>query len=149
MKETISRETLRENVVTAGGGDMSDVSTGGQDALQVSLAYYRAWTAKDFARAMTFIADDIVCDTPGGKLKGAEAFRAFMEPFTTIVTRAELIASFGDERTAMLMYDTDTVPVPHAPGAEFHQVEQGKITRITIIFDRQPFTEARVAAQRG
>ncbi|MDP9092937.1 MAG: nuclear transport factor 2 family protein [Actinomycetota bacterium] len=128
---------------------MSDVAAERQGALQVSLAYYQAWTAKDFERAMTFIADDIVCDTPGGKLEGAEAFRAFMEPFTTIVTRAELIASFGDERTALLMYDTETVPVPHAPGAEFHQVEQGKITRITIIFDRQPFTQARAAAQSG
>lgn len=120
-----------------------------QGALQVSLAYYQAWTAKDFESAMTFIADDIVCETPGGELGGAEEFRAFMEPFTRIITRAELIASFGDEETALLMYDTDTVPVPHAPGAEFHQVEQGKITRITIIFDRQPFTQARAAAQSG
>jgi hypothetical protein len=68
-----------------------------------------------------------------------------MEPFTTIVPCAELIAAFGNERTALLMYDTDTVPVAHAPGAECHEVDDGKITRITIIFDRQPFTEARAA----
>ncbi|MGH8960560.1 MAG: nuclear transport factor 2 family protein [Jatrophihabitantaceae bacterium] len=95
-------------------------------------------TTKNFDAAMAFIADDIVCDTPGGTLDGAEAFRAFMEPFATIVTRAELIASFGDQRSAELMYDTDSAPVPHALDAEFHRVQAGKITRITIIVDRQP-----------
>lgn len=123
---------------------MSDVA-GGRDALQVSLAYYRAWTADNFDEAMTFVADDIVCDAPAGRLEGAEAFRGFMEPFTTIVTRVDLIAAFGDDHTALLMYDTDTVPVRHAPGAECHRVDNAKITHITIIFDRQPFTEARAA----
>jgi hypothetical protein len=47
------------------------------------------------------------------------------------------------------MYDTDTVPVRNAPGAECHSVDNGKITHITIIFDRQPFTEARAAASSG
>lgn len=112
-------------------------------ALAVSLAYYQAWTAKDFERAMTLVADNVVCDAPSGKLEGAVAFRGFMEPFTQILTRAELIAAFGDDRTALLMYDADTVPVTHAPGAECHTVENGKITHITIVFDRQPFTEAR------
>lgn len=124
---------------------MSKVA-GGNNALQVSLAYYRAWTAKDFDEAMTFVADDVVCDAPPGRLEGAQAFRGFMEPFTMIVTRAELIAAFGDDRTALLMYDTDTVPVQHAPGAEWHSVDNGKITHITIIFDRQPFTDARAVA---
>lgn len=118
-------------------------------ALHTSLAYYQAWTGKDFDRALTFIAGDIVCDAPSGRLAGLQAFREFMEPFTKIVTRAELIAAFGDERTALLMYDTGTVPVKHAPGAEYHIVESGKITHITIIFDRQPFTEARAAAAPG
>lgn len=129
---------------------MSDgAAATGQIPLEVSLAYYHAWTAKDFDRAMTLIADDIVCDAPSGTLEGAAAFRAFMEPFTTIVTRAELMAAFGDDETALLMYDTDTVPVQHAPGAECHTVEDGKITHITIIFDRQSFTEARAAAPSG
>jgi hypothetical protein len=79
---------------------------------------------------------DIVCDAPAGRLEGTAAFRDFMEPFTKIVTRAELIAAFGDDRTALLTHDTDTAPVRHAPGAECHGVDNGKITRITIIFDR-------------
>jgi SnoaL-like protein len=129
--------------------EMTDGARDARGALSVSLAYYQAWTGKDFDRAMTFVADDIVCDTPGGKLQGAEAFRGFMEPFTRIVTRDELIAAFGDDGTAVLIYDTETVPVPHAPGAECHTVDNGMITHITIIFDRQPFTEARAASSPG
>jgi limonene-1,2-epoxide hydrolase len=116
-------------------------------ALQTARAYYEAWTAHDFDRAMTFVADDIVCLAPAGRIHGADAFRAFMEPFTQMVTRSTLIAAFGDDHTAMLMYDTDTVPVPDAPGAECLTVVDGVITQIRIIFDRVPFVAAREAAQ--
>lgn len=116
-------------------------------ALQTALAYFEAWTAHDFDRAMTFIADDVVCHAPAGRLEGAAAFRGFMEPFTKTVTRSELIAAFGDEHTALLMYDTDTVPVPNAPGAECLTVADDTITQVRIIFDRVPFVAARQAAQ--
>jgi ketosteroid isomerase-like protein len=114
-------------------------------ALDTALAYYRAWTSHDFDKAMTYIADDIVCQAPAGRLVGAEAFRNFMGPFSQIVTHAALVASFGDEQTAVLMYDTDTVPVKDAPGAECLTVTDGKIRHIRIIFDRVPFNAARQA----
>ncbi len=115
-------------------------------ALNTSLAYYRAWTGHDMDRAMTYIAEDIVCDAPGGRIQGAEAFHAFMGPFAQILTDSNLIAAFGDDKTALLMYDADTVPVENAPGAEFHTVRDGKITHLRIVFDRAPFDAARSAA---
>lgn len=115
-------------------------------ALATAVAYFQAWTGGDFEQAMTYVADDIVCQAPAGRLEGAEAFRAFMGPFSQIVTRAELLAAFGDDTTAVLIYDTDTVSVKDAPGAECHTVVDGRITHIRIIFDREPFTEARRAA---
>jgi limonene-1,2-epoxide hydrolase len=115
-------------------------------ALQTALAYYQAWTSHDFERAMTYIADDIVCRAPAGPVRGAEAFRGFMEPFSKILTRSELIAAFGDDATAVLMYDADTVPVKDAPGAECLTVSGGKITHMRIIFDRLPFDAARRSA---
>jgi hypothetical protein len=30
---------------------------------------------------MSYIADHIVCDTPAGRLEGAEAYRGFQGPF--------------------------------------------------------------------
>ncbi len=115
-------------------------------ALRTALAYHRAWTSHDFEEAMTYIAEDIVCQAPAGRLDGADAFRGFMGPFVEILTRSNLIAAFGNHTTAVLIYETDTVPVKDAPGAECLTVQDGKITHMRIIFDRLPFEAARRAA---
>jgi hypothetical protein len=52
-----------------------------------------------------------------------------------IVTGAQMIAAFGDEQTALVMYDTQTVPVKSAPGACV-TVTDGKITYSRFVFDR-------------
>ena len=115
-------------------------------ALHTALAYYQAWTGHDLDKAMSYVADDIVCDTPAGRLDGAAAYRGFMTPFVQILRGATLIAAFGDDQTAMIMYETRTVPVPNAPGAECLTVTDGKITYSRFIFDRAPFDAARAAA---
>jgi ketosteroid isomerase-like protein len=115
-------------------------------ALQVALAYYEAWTSKDLDRAMSHIAEDIVCEAPAGRIEGAEAYRAFMGPFVQILKGSSMIAAFGDERTALVMYDTETAPVKRAPAAECVTVEDGKITHSRFVFDREPFEAARRAA---
>ena len=116
-------------------------------ALDVALAYYRAWTGGDFDEAMRYIADDIVCLAPAGRLEGAEAFRDFMGPFAGILTSSSMLAAFGDDETALVMYDADTLPVQDAPGAECVSVRDGRIVHMRIIFDRVPFEAARAAAR--
>jgi ketosteroid isomerase-like protein len=115
-------------------------------ALQTALAYYKAWTSHDLDTAMSYVADDIVCDSPAGRLEGAEAYRGFMDPFVQIVTGSTMIAAFGDDETAVIMYDTETVPVKSAPGAEYVTVKDSKITYSRFIFDRAPFAAARQPA---
>ena len=112
-------------------------------ALEVALAYYRAWTSQDLEEAMSYIADDIVCDAPAGRLEGAAASREFMGPFVQMLTGSRLIAAFGDRQTALVMYDTQTVPVKSAPGAECVTVNEGRITYSRFVFDRAPFDAAR------
>lgn len=115
-------------------------------ALRVALAYYEAWTSKDLERAMSYVSDDIVCEAPPGRLEGAEAYRAFMTPFVKILRDSKMIAAFGDDETALVMYDTQTVPVHSAPGAECVTVRDGKIVHSWFIFDRAPFEAARQAS---
>jgi ketosteroid isomerase-like protein len=114
-------------------------------ALEVALAYYHAWTGHDLDKAMSYIADDIVCDAPAGRLEGATAYRNFMGPFVQILTGSELVAAFGDDVKAVVVYDTETVPVRSAPGAECVTVKDGKIIRSLFIFDRAPFDAVRKA----
>jgi len=118
-------------------------------ALDVALAYHRACTSGDFEQAMRYVADDVVCLAPSGRHEGAEAFRAFMGPFAAGLTRAELLAAFGDEETALVMYDSDTTLVRGAPGAECVRVREGRIVEMRIVFDRVPFEAARRAAAAG
>lgn len=92
---------------------------------------------------MSYIADDIVCDAPAGRLEGAAAYREFMGPFVQMLTGSRLIAAFGDRQTALVMYDTETVLVKSAPGAECVTVNDGRITYSLFVFDRAPFEAAR------
>ena len=103
-------------------------------ALDIALAYHKAWTSHDLDKAMTYVADDIVCDAPAGRLEGATAYREFMGPFVQILTGSKLIAAFGDDDTALIMYDTETVPVKSAPGAECVTIKDGRITNSRFIF---------------
>jgi ketosteroid isomerase-like protein len=108
-------------------------------ALSVALAYHRAWTSKDIDTAMRYIADDIVCDAPAGRIEGAAAYRAFMEPFTRMLVAAEVIATFGDDERAVVVYDTETTLVRSGPAAEAVTVRDGRIAYSRFIFDRLPF----------
>jgi hypothetical protein len=112
-------------------------------ALRIALAYHKAWTSKDLDLAMSYIAADFVCDAPAGRIEGADAYRAFMAPFVQILRGATMIAAFGDDETALIIYDTATVPVPSAPAAECVTVKDDKITYSRFVFDRAPFEAAR------
>jgi ketosteroid isomerase-like protein len=115
-------------------------------ALQVALAYHQAWTSKDVAAAMRHLADDIVCDAPAGRIEGVQAYRQFLGPFAQMLISTELLAAFGDQTKAVLVYDTCTPPVASGPGAECLTVRDGKIIHNRFIFDRLPFEAARRAA---
>lgn len=111
-------------------------------ALQIALSHHRAWTGKDLDAAMAYIADEVVLDAPPGRLLGSEAYRRFLEPFARqLLIRAEIIAAFGDAKTAVLVYDTETIPAKSAPAAECVTVQDGKIVYNRFIFDRAPFEE--------
>lgn len=110
---------------------------------QIALAYHRAWTSHDMDAAMEYVAEDVVCDAPPGRLKGAAALRGFMEPFANTLISSELLAAYGDESRAVLVYDTANPAVTSAPAAELYEVRDGHITALRIVFDRLPFALAR------
>ncbi len=113
------------------------------EPIEIALAYHRAWTSGDLDLAMKHVAEDVACDTPAGPLTGAEALRGFMEPFAAMLTSSELWAAFGDESSALVMYDTASPAVTSAPAAELYGVRAGHIAALRIVFDRLPFAVAR------
>jgi hypothetical protein len=79
------------------------------------------------------------------RLEGVDAYRNFMGPFVQMLKGSELVAAFGDEEKAVVIYDTETVLVHSAPGAECVTVKDGKVTQSLFIFDPAPFDAAREA----
>jgi hypothetical protein len=59
--------------------------------LSVALAYYHAWTSKDVDRAMTYVADDIVCEAPTGRIEGVEGFRQLRAPFAQMLISSGVV----------------------------------------------------------
>jgi limonene-1,2-epoxide hydrolase len=108
--------------------------------LDVAQAYHDAWTCHDLDKAMSYVADDIVCDAPGRRIEGAEQYRAFLGGFMAKLTGVENIARFGDDRTAVLFYYPHTALVGNAPTAECFTVINDKITRTVLVFDRPSFS---------
>src|SRR4051794_38675449 len=124
-------------------------TVGTSRALQTALDYHRAWSSNDIDSAMALVDPGIVCRSPGGPVRGVDEFRAFMGPFAATTTATRILGAFGDEETAVVLYDTETTLVPHAPGAEHLRVVDGRIVELTIVFDRLPFVEARARAAAG
>jgi hypothetical protein len=94
-------------------------------------------------RAMTYVADDMVCEAPSGRIQGAEAFHRFLAPFAQMLTGADLIAAFGDDQTAVVVYNPHTTLVADAPAAERFTVRDGRIVHDLLVVDRIPFDAAR------
>jgi hypothetical protein len=112
-------------------------------AVEIAVAYHRAWTAGNLDLAAKHLAEDVTCHAPSGTINGRGAVRAFMEPFAASLTNSKLLAVYGTDDEALLMYDTANLAVPSAPGAELYRIQNDEIAEINIIFDRLPFALAR------
>lgn len=108
-------------------------------AYELVQDYHRAWTAGDVDRAMTQVADDIVCRAPGADLTGKEAYREFIAAFAPALTGLADIASFVDGDRVALFYYPQTQGTTTAPAAECFTVRNGKIAESVLIFDRPSF----------
>ena len=108
-------------------------------ALQVALAYYDAWRNHDHATAMKVVADNVVSETPFGLIEGGEVLHKSESEFAGMLKGATLIAAFGDENTALLMYYTHTHPVPSVLSSKHFAVEDGRITGLKAVFDKSVF----------
>jgi hypothetical protein len=122
---------------------MTDQQETTSPALAVALAYHRAWTARNVDEALRHVSDDIVCDAPGGQMRGIDQYRPFLANFAPIVTGYDIIAALGDTETAVLVYDLHTIPVSSGLTCECFTVKAGRITSNRLIFDQTPYTTTR------
>lgn len=106
--------------------------------LATVLAYHDAWTSGDVATAMTHVAEDVVALAPGVQLPGRDAWQAYLDGFAPALLGVEDLAHLADDTRVSLWYVTRTAAAA-APVAELFTVDDGRITRISTIFDRLSF----------
>jgi len=108
-------------------------------ALEIARTYVEAIALKDVETILSISADDVVCTSPMGRTIGLERFRAFHAGFARMITKLTVLAVHGDDKQAVVVYDAQTHPVPHAVTAELIKVEDGKLASTDVIYDATPF----------
>jgi hypothetical protein len=108
-------------------------------ALTVARIYADAIASKDVNKIMSVSAEDVICTSPLGQTGGVAAFRGFQEGFTKMIKKVTVVAVFGDDEHAVIVYDADTHPVANAIVAEHLVVKNGEIASTRVIYDATPF----------
>lgn len=67
---------------------MTTTAAGTGSALDTALAYHEAWTSHDLDTAMAYVGQDITCVSPGGTIRGVDAYRQFLGGFMAKLTRS-------------------------------------------------------------
>ena len=110
-------------------------------AQAIAQTYVNAIANKDVDTIISISTDDVICSSPIGKQKGAETFRGFQDGFARMITNFTILAVYGDDDQAVVVYDVETYPVPHATVAELIKVRDGKLASTEVIYDSAPFAE--------
>lgn len=113
--------------------------------LDIALAFTKAWTSGDLDAAAKFIADDIVFDGPMQQSTGAEPYLKGLTGLARDVTGVRVIAAFGDNEQALLMYDLATRSAGTLTCAKHLTIRDGKIRRDRLTFDTHPIRKAKAA----
>jgi hypothetical protein len=105
---------------------------------EIAVAYLEAFGRKDLPAAARYIADDIAFESPRVSLTGAEPYLEAVGDFAQAVLGVEIIAAFGDDERALVLYDMKTGPFGTIRAADYFLVRGGLITSDTLVFDTKP-----------
>jgi len=106
-----------------------------QTPLAIAIAFTQAWTSHDMDTAAGYVAKDITFDGPMNHTTGDKAYMEALTRFANTVTGLNILAAFGDDQQALIMYEVANSPFGPIPSAELLTVKDGKIQADRLIFD--------------
>ena len=111
----------------------------------VARAFTEAWTSGDLETTARYVAEDVVFDGPLGHVEGKQAYLDGLKGLTQAVdlTGARVLAAFGDEAQALIMYDLITNRFGTLRCAKLLAFSDGKIQTDTLTFDSYEIKKAR------
>ncbi|MDX3224932.1 nuclear transport factor 2 family protein [Streptomyces sp. ME19-01-6] len=111
-------------------------------AQKIADEFVRAWLGRDVEKALSFLADDVVCEAPNGRFEGLARYREFLEPFASALISGTVIDVLGDDTHAATVYTTDTPFAKDFRGMDYVTVKDGRITHMISVFDLLPAAKA-------
>ncbi|MBR1272140.1 nuclear transport factor 2 family protein [Bradyrhizobium sp. AUGA SZCCT0222] len=117
------------------------------EALAIAQTYVNAIANKNVDAIIAVAADGVVCTSPVGRITGTQKFREFHDGFARMIRKVTVLAAYGDDDRAVIVYSAETHPVPNAVTAELIKVENGKIVSTDVIYDATPFAAYMATVQ--
>jgi hypothetical protein len=107
-----------------------------QSALDIATAFLDAFTAQDFGKAGTYLAERFTFDGPIAHYRSAEDFLAGSEAFAERIRPGwTKVAAFGDDHEAVLLYDLHLLSGATMRVADHYTVADARIQTETILWD--------------
>lgn len=117
------------------------------DFATIARTFTQAWTSHDMDTAAGYLADDVTFDGPTGHSVGKQAYIEALTKFAQAVTGVTILAAFGDDSQALIMYDLATAPFGTLTSAELLTFRDGKIVADKLTFDTYPIRGAGAPRQ--
>lgn len=116
-------------------------------AQEIARTYVNAMANRDVDAIVSITADDVVCTSPIGQTTGIERFRSFQDGFARMIKKIAVLAVYGDDEQAVVVYVADTHPVPNSVVAELIKIKDGKLASTDVIYDPTPFAAYMATAR--
>ncbi len=126
-----SIDLCNPEVYSEGGSGMLPASGA---ALKTARSYHDEWRRGRFESAAAYLADALSVEVPINSYAGKDDFMAAAQRTRQMASKIEMLAQFGDDSEAVLVYDM-TLPIGTLRIAELFTAPNGRITRIRHIHD--------------
>lgn len=112
----------------------------------ISRAFTEAWVSHDMDTVAGYVTDDVTFDGPVGHSVGRQAYVEGLSKFAQLVTGVKILAAFGDDTQALIMYELATPAFGALTCAELHTYRDGKIATDLFTYDTFPVRGGPAAA---
>ncbi|MGH3291788.1 MAG: nuclear transport factor 2 family protein [Trebonia sp.] len=105
------------------------------EAQIVAGAYHRAWTTRDFDRAVSLLSPSLHVEVPVSSYPTRESFAEALLMFGSQVASVEVLSEMDAGDEAMILYDMEVEGLGAVRVVEHFTVSDGKIVRLRQIHD--------------
>jgi hypothetical protein len=111
------------------------------DPRTVVSTYFDAWQTNDFPTMRSVLDDRLDFAGPLDQFDNADAYQQAIAGLSQLKTDITIRKTFVDGPDVVTWYDLHTRIAPPSAVAEWSHVEDGKITRVRVVFDARPFAK--------